>query len=246
MSFFNSAASPLLCIHAAAQIQHIQASGLWGILMEAVQSTTYCPVCLKCSTSQTALRPLKEWKQVLLHHHHFTQVFHPSLTSIPTLSSPISITFSLINHTPTPSPFPPHPPPIPPPLSGEEKQTAVRVRLADEFQMTLKGRGADQLSPEKRPDTYTTRTCCHQKNMARSLNPHTYGHTRNVGWSCSVNQYCILSQPTIKWRAVCACVDVGSHKHTRTSSCWHRCGDRDAVNALRAPPHTNLFHENLL
>lgn len=34
-------------------------------------------------------------------------------------------------------------------LSGEEKQTAVRVRLADEFQMTLKGRGADQLSPEE-------------------------------------------------------------------------------------------------
>lgn len=104
MSFFYSTASPLLCIHAAAQIQHIQDSGLWGILMEAVQSTTYCPVCLKCSTSQTALRPLKEWKQVLLHHHHFTQVFQ-SLTSILTLSSPISITFSLINHTPTPSPF---------------------------------------------------------------------------------------------------------------------------------------------
>lgn len=149
--------------------------------MEAVQSTTYCPVCLKCSTSQTALRPLKEWKQVLHHHHHFTQVFHPSLTSILTLSPPISITFSLINHTPTPSPLPPlhRRPSIPLPLSGEEKQTAVRVRLADEFQMTLKGRGADQLSPEKRPDTNTTRTCWHQINMARSLN-RTHTDTRET------------------------------------------------------------------
>lgn len=59
MSFYLSCLT-LLCIHAAAQIQHIQTSGLWGILMEAIQNTTYCLVCLKCSTSQTALRPLRK------------------------------------------------------------------------------------------------------------------------------------------------------------------------------------------
>lgn len=46
-------------------------------------------------------------------------------------------------------------------LSGEEKQTAVRVRLADEFQMTLKGRGANQLSPEERPhEFYKSKRVC--------------------------------------------------------------------------------------
>lgn len=75
----------------------------------------------------------------------------PSLTSILLLSFPISITFSLINHTPFRHLS------IPLGLSGEEKQTAVRVRLADEFQMTLKGRGAEQLTPEERP----LRKCSH-------------------------------------------------------------------------------------
>lgn len=75
--------------------------------------------------------------------------FRPSLTSILLLSSPISITFSLINYNPSPSLHSSSS------LSGEEKQTAVRVRLAYEFQMTLKGRGANQLSLEERLVTST-------------------------------------------------------------------------------------------
>lgn len=62
------------------------------------------------------------------------------------LSTSISIT--LFHSLATP-PF--AVPTIPAGLSGEEKQTAVRVRLADEFLMTLKGRGADSRSlPGKR------------------------------------------------------------------------------------------------
>lgn len=102
----------------------------------------------------------------------------PSRTSIPVLSSPISITFSLIA-------LPLHPS-IPLPLSGEEKQTAVRVRLADEFQMTLKGRGADQLSPEERPVT-DMRAACMQTSTQRASNkyghlvdPHVYTHKRGL------------------------------------------------------------------
>lgn len=152
----NISCLALLCIHAVTQI-HIQTSGLWGTLMEAVQSTTYCPVCLKCSTRQTALRPqMWEWKQ----SSATLPTFSPSLTSILVLSSPISITFSLINH-------PPLHPSILLPLSREEKQTAVRVRLADEFQMTLKGRGADQLSPEGR--AATTRVHVDENKHANSI-----------------------------------------------------------------------------
>lgn len=110
--------------------------------------------------------------------HHFRPSLRPSRTSIPVLSSPISITFSLIA-------LPLHPS-IPLPLSGEEKQTAVRVRLADEFQMTLKGRGADQLSPEERPVT-DMRAACMQTSTQRASNkyghlvdPHVYTHKRGL------------------------------------------------------------------
>lgn len=129
---------------------HSVASGLPGTLMEAVQSTTYCPACPKRSTRQTAARP-QTWgngnSPALLWPLRPPSSFK-SPTSILHLSSLISITFSLIK---------------PPPsllhsfllhlslslsLSPErEKQTAARVGLADEFQMTLKGKGADRFFP---------------------------------------------------------------------------------------------------
>lgn len=69
--YFNSFA--LLCIHAAKLIQHVQSSGLRGILMEGVHSTTYCSVCLKCSTNQIALRPQRARAETIV--RRFSQVF---------------------------------------------------------------------------------------------------------------------------------------------------------------------------
>lgn len=94
--YFNSFA--LLCIHAAKLIQHVQSSGLRGILMEGVHSTTYCSVCLKCSTNQIALRPQRATSRN--NRPPLFPSFSPSRTSILLLSSSISVTFSLINHTP--------------------------------------------------------------------------------------------------------------------------------------------------
>jgi len=97
-SFYLSCLA-LLCILTPEQIQHVQTSGLRGILMEAVQSTTYCPVCLKCSINQTALKPQRARVETVL-CCFFIPCFHPSRASILLLSPSISVTFPLINHTP--------------------------------------------------------------------------------------------------------------------------------------------------
>lgn len=176
--------------------------------MEAIQSTTYCAVCLKCSTSQPALRPLRhEWKKSST---TFAQVC--AQVAFPFLFCPLRY-LSLSHSLTTPPALPLHPS-IPLPLSGEEKQTAVRVRLADEFQMTLKGRGADQLSPEGRPVTNMRPRACKQAHKNHQINVATRTHT-NVDCSCSLNRYCILSQPTVKVKEVCVvCVDLWTFTHT--------------------------------
>lgn len=84
--------------------------------MEAVQNAIYCAMCLKCSTSQAALRPQgRQWKEPSV-----TLPATPLFFCLLVPSSPISITAPLINHRSL------HPS-ILRPLSREEKQTAVRV-----------------------------------------------------------------------------------------------------------------------
>lgn len=182
----NISCLALLCIHAVTKI-HIQTSGLWGTLMEAVQSTTYCPVCLKCSTSQTALRPqMWEWKQ----SSATLPTFSPSLTSILVLSSPISITFSLINH-------PPNPPSLHSSSSLQRGKTnscqgqACRW-IPNDFEgqrgWPTFSRGAGGWNTCARGWKQARKQ--HQINMVTLRPPPTHTHIER---SCSLNQYCILS-----------------------------------------------------
>lgn len=133
-------------------------SGLWGILMEVFWRVAllFC-VFQTPDKSKTALRPQRGTSRNGPRLPSLPFRFCPSLTPILLLSSSISVTFSFINHTPVAI----HPS-IPLPLSGEEKQTAVRVRLADEFQMTLKSRKPGQLSLE---ESLLTDTCAMRLNM---------------------------------------------------------------------------------
>lgn len=165
--------------------------------MEAVQSTTYCPVCLKCSTSQPALRPLRqEWKKSST---TFAQVC--ARVALPFLFCPLRY-LSLSHLLPSPS--------IPPFLflSPERKNKQLSgsgLQMNSKWLWRAEG-PTNFLQRSARLQTCGPRACKqahreHQINMAISSTP-TCIHT-NVDCSCSLNQYCILSRPTVKAKEAC-------------------------------------------
>lgn len=117
-------------------------------------------------------------------------------------------------------------------LSGEEKQTAVRVRLADEFQMTLKGRGADQLSPEERPDT-GARTCMKTSAQAASnkhgplLDPHIHKRRVQLLFESILHLKSAYCQGEGSCVCASACVQSGS-----VGVCAHTSRTRGSVRAF--------------
>lgn len=162
--------------------------------MEAVQSTTYCPASPKCSTRQTAARP-QTWgngnSPALLRHLCPFPSFQVQLAFFICLVWYLSLSHSLSHHpycsilfffsvslSFSPSFC----------LSPErEKQTVARVGLADEFQMTLKGKGADRLSPGEtagNPIKKNKTQCQININMVQMC---------ICTQSCTLNQYGILN-----------------------------------------------------
>lgn len=195
--------------------------------MGAVHKAIYCPMCLKCSTSQAALRPQgQEWNES-------SALPPPPPFFAPLFRPPISIAASLINHRSL------HPS-ILLPLSREEKQTAVRVMNSKwiwraEGPNNFLQRSAAAAAAAARAHGWKQECKQHQTNMSapRSL------QTREKLLFESILQ--LKSARTIKVTGVCVCVYImGARVSLCSSVNSHALGARLITTSRPDLVHTSL------